>query len=133
MEQQVHIREATDADLNDVLSIERAAFDRDSEPELVKELLVDPSAKPLISLLAFKAERAVGHILFTAAHLAGSPETTSLSILAPLAIVPDAQKQGIGGMLIRRGLELLSDAGDELVFVLGHPEYYRPPWIRAGG
>jgi len=48
----------------------------------------------------------------------------SLSILAPLAVVPDSQGQGIGGKLIEYGLKVLSDLGVDLVFVLGHPEYY---------
>jgi putative acetyltransferase len=120
----LQIREAVETDLNDVLSIERLAFGYDKEANLVRDLLHDPSAKPLLSLLAFKKDRAVGHILFTTARLSGTQETASIVILAPLAIVPDAQKQGIGGKLIEQGLELLSKSGVDLVFVLGHPEYY---------
>ncbi len=121
----MHIREALDADLNDVLSVERAAFGGEDEAELVKNLLNDPSAKPTLSLLAFKEERAVGHILFTAVHLlTDEPNTILASILAPLAVIPETQKQGIGGKLIERGLQMLSDAGVELVFVLGYPSYY---------
>ncbi|MGK7877313.1 MAG: GNAT family N-acetyltransferase [Xenococcaceae cyanobacterium] len=120
----MYIREATDSDLNDVLFIERVAFGHDKEAELVRDLLDDPSAKPILSLLAFKDDRAVGHILFTTARLTKTKTTASSAILAPLAIVPDAQKQGIGGKLIERGLQLLSKSGVDLVFVLGHPEYY---------
>jgi len=118
------IREASDSDLNDVLRVERTAFGRGTEAELVKDLLHDPSARPLLSLLAFADNRAVGHILFTATRLEHAQQVVSSTILAPLAVVPDAQKQGIGGRLIERGLELLSESGVELVFVLGHPEYY---------
>ncbi|MGB7272968.1 MAG: N-acetyltransferase, partial [Geitlerinemataceae cyanobacterium] len=120
----MYIREALDSDLSDVLSIERAAFGKNEEAELVKDLLEDPSAKPVLSLLAFKDDRAVGHILFTTARLMNSKNTASIVILAPLAIIPDAQKQGIGGKLIKKGLQLLSRSGVDLVFVLGHPEYY---------
>ena len=120
----MHIREATDSDMNDVLSVERLAFGYNKEAELVRELLEDPSAKPILSLLAFKNDRAVGHILFTAARLTKNKNTVSMVILAPLAIVPETQKQGIGGQLIQKGLELLSIVGIDLVFVLGHPEYY---------
>jgi predicted N-acetyltransferase YhbS len=53
--------------------------------------------------------------------------------LAPLAILPDKQKQGIGEQLINEGLRLLEEAGTELVFVLGHPAYYpRCGFIPAG-
>jgi putative acetyltransferase len=120
----MQIREAVETDLNDVLSIERLAFGYEKEAELVRELLHDPSAKPLLSLLALKKGRAVGHILFTSAHLSDSKDAASIVILAPLAIVPDFQKQGIGGKLIEHGLALLSKSGVDLVFVLGHPEYY---------
>ena len=121
---QLYIREATESDLSDVLFIENEAFGQDKEAQLVKELLDDPSAKPVLSLLAFKENRAVGHILFTRARLKNIEDTVSSVILAPLAVVPEVQKQGIGGKLIYRGLDLLSEAGNDLVFVLGHPEYY---------
>ena len=120
----LQIRGALETDLNDVLLIERLAFGYDKEAMLVRDLLHDPSAKPVLSLLAFKKDRAVGHILFTTARLFGTRDTASIVILAPLAIVPDAQKQGIGGRLIEQGLALLSKSGVDLVFVLGHPEYY---------
>ena len=113
-----------DADLNDVLQIERLAFGYEKEADLVRDLLHDFSAKPVLSLLAFQKNRALGHILFTTAQLSGSQGSASIVILAPLAIVPGAQKQGIGGKLIEKGLELLSKSGVDLVFVLGHPEYY---------
>ena len=129
----IDIREATVSDQNDVLSVERKAFGYDKEAELVRDLLYDPSAKPILSLLAFRDNRAVGHILFTAAHLMNSPTKVSIALLAPLAIVPDAQKQGIGGKLIRRGLELLSESGVELVFVLGHPGYYPRHGFKPAG
>jgi putative acetyltransferase len=62
--------------------------------------------------------------LFTKISLAGERGNTSAAILAPLAVLPDFQNQGIGGRLIDKGLKLLSESGVELVFVLGHPEYY---------
>ena len=120
----MHIREAVDSDLEDVLSVECAAFGNDKEAELVRALLVDPTAKPILSLLAFEDTRAVGHILFPTVRLTTTPSTVSSSILCPLAIVPDAQNQGIGGKLIEEGLQQLSQSGVGLVFVLGHPSYY---------
>ncbi|MEM9272760.1 MAG: N-acetyltransferase [Cyanobacteria bacterium P01_F01_bin.143] len=116
------IREALDSDLKDVLSVENLAFGREDEAELVRALIQDSSAQPILSLLAFKDDRAVGHILFTAAHLTNNQN--KIALLAPLAVVPDAQQQGIGGKLIEKGLQLLSQSGVDLVFVLGHPEYY---------
>ena len=126
------IREAVESDLDDVLSVERGAFGSDEEANLVKALLGDPSARPFVSVLAFQEHRAVGHILFTKAEL--DPEAPlSLSILAPLAVLPDSQKQGIGGKLIDYGLEVLSKCGTDLVFVLGYPEYYQHWGFRPAG
>jgi putative acetyltransferase len=120
----MRIREATDSDLNDVLFVEKEAFGYDKEANLVKDLLGDPSARPLYSLLAFNNARAVGHILFTSARLKGTQNSASISLLAPLAVIPDFQKRGVGGKLIERGLRHLADVGIDLVFVLGHPDYY---------
>jgi putative acetyltransferase len=118
------IREADDADLNDILFVEREAFDSDKEADLTRDLLADPTAKPFLSLMAFVAGDPVGHILFTAAHLLGSSRKVEVSFLAPLAVVPKFQRRGIGGSLVNKGLEVLSKSGVDLVFVVGHPEYY---------
>jgi putative acetyltransferase len=118
------IREAKDSDLNDVLSVEREAFGSDEEANLVKDLLDDPSARPLYSLLACEGDRAVGHILFTSASIKGIEDDVAISLLAPVAVIPEFQKQGVGGELIKRGLQHLTAADVDLVFVLGHPGYY---------
>jgi len=118
------IREATEADLQTVFSVESEAFGSEEEANLVKDLLSDPSAKPFYSLLAYSDNRPAGHVLFTAARLEGPNSDASLALLAPLAVIPDFQKQGVGGLLIKHGLQYLVDAGVDLVFVLGHPEYY---------
>ena len=83
----------------------------------------DPSAEPVLSLLAFADNEAVGHILFSKGHLSGNLET-SVSVLAPLAVLPSFQRQGIGGRLIKKALKKLSTNGVDVVFVVGHPEYY---------
>ena len=118
------IREATDSDLDAVLLVEREAFGGPDEAELTRALLGDPTAEPRLSLLAFEDDRPVGHVLFTAAHVDGSPDAGPVAILAPLAVVPEMQRRGVGGALISEGLRRLAKAGTTLVFVLGHPEYY---------
>ncbi len=120
----MRISEASAAELDEVLSVEREAFGEDDEADLVRNLLNDPSARPLLSLVAQDGDRIVGHILFTAARLEGASRDVSVAILAPLAVVPEAQRRGIGGNLIEHGINRLGESGVELVFVLGHPEYY---------
>ena len=118
----MHIKETTD--LKDIFAVECAAFGHDEEAKLVEGLLKDSSAKPVHSLMAYDEERAVGHIVFTRIRLPEPYNRLAMSILAPLAVVPEYQKQGIGSKLVEKGLELLSGAGVDLVFVLGHIEYY---------
>ncbi len=119
----MYIREANDDDLADVLLVERAAFPSTDVAELARAISADPSAKPLISLLAFLDGHPVGHVMFSKAHLSNNPEL-SISILAPLAVVPDFQRQGVGEALVKKGLQLLTEADVDIVFVLGHPTYY---------
>lgn len=123
-EKKLIIKKATNSDLNDVLRIETEAFGHSKESNLVKGLLKDDSAKPLLSLLAIDDDEAVGHILFTKVKITGNEDALSAMILAPLAILPDAQGKGVGGKLIKEGLQELSKSKVDLVFVLGHPGYY---------
>ncbi len=121
----VLIRETSPNEIETILTVEQAAFgpaDK-SISVLVKELFKDPTAEPIISLLAVDGETAVGHIMFTRARL-DSDAAARISILAPLAVISERQKQGIGGQLIRAGLTRLETIGGELVFVLGHIDYY---------
>ena len=118
------IREATRHDLSTVLEVERRAFGNNKEAELVRNLLNDNSASPMLSLLAWKDEQAIGHILFTTVTIVGVKRSLSTSILAPLAVVQEAQAQGVGSALIQEGLRRLTEVNVDLVFVLGHPDYY---------
>lgn len=44
--------------------------------------------------------------------------------LAPMAVSPDHQKQGVGSALVHAGLEKCGQMGFVGVVVLGYPEYY---------
>ncbi|WP_407356386.1 GNAT family N-acetyltransferase [Methanolobus sp. WCC5] len=120
----MYIREANRSDFNDIMIIEKEAFPSEDVADLVGQLLTDKSAEPVVSLLAFKDDEAVGHILFTRAAIDAEGPSPSIYILAPLAVRPDHQRQGIGGMLITEGLKKLKEMEVEMVFVLGHEEYY---------
>ena len=120
----MQIRETNETDLDAILGVERAAFGQEDEAALVKKLLGDPSAEPILSLLALMDDKPVGHILFTRASIDGHEADIRASILAPLAVIPKAQNQGIGGKLIKEGLRRLAHTGIDLVFVLGYPKYY---------
>jgi putative acetyltransferase len=126
------IKEAGPQDLHHALSVEREAFGSCVEADLVASLLSDETAKPTLSLIAFADGWPVGHILFTSAKIVGC-EKTPASILAPLAVIPDYQKRGVGKKLVECGMEKLAENGVELVFVLGHPLYYSRHGFRPAG
>ena len=121
------IRPTRPADHATVLDLHRAAFGPGEGPliaDLVAALLDDASAQPRLSLLAERDSRSLGHILFTKARPTPERGGITASLLSPLAVHPEAQGQGIGGLLIREGLTRLGNQGCDLVFVLGHPGYY---------
>ena len=118
------IRPARPEDHATVLAVEAAAFGRPDEATLVAALLDDPTARPFISLLAELDGRPVGHVLFTAARVIGDDAVVPASLLAPLAVVPAAQRRGVGLALIDAGVEALAALDVGLVFVLGHIDYY---------
>jgi predicted N-acetyltransferase YhbS len=128
----VSVRGATDADRPGILTVHRRAFPDESVADLTADLFSDPSAHPMTSLVAVADGKLVGHVLFTAAAL--QPETGGrVSLLAPLGVVPEYQRQGIGQKLVFAGLAILARSGTSIVFVLGHPAYYpRFGFITAG-
>ncbi|MCI5145572.1 MAG: N-acetyltransferase [Candidatus Electrothrix sp. AR3] len=120
------IRRSTEADRTAIEKIHIQAFGGEEKgsviADLVNGLLDDPTAAPLLSLVAVENEEVIGHILFTKVVI--TTQEVSAQILAPLAVLPASQNKGVGGKLINKGLGQLKESGTELVFVLGHPEYY---------
>ena len=123
----MEIRQSTQADLPQLLHIHNQAFGPEEGPvvaDLVNKLLCDPSATPYLSLLAKDDRKAIGHALFTKAGITGYEGSISAAILAPLAVIPESQRQGVGGKLMRAALQQLSASGVDLVFLAGYPDYY---------
>lgn len=120
----MHFRESTPEDRAVLLQVHRLAFAQSDEADLVASLLADPTAQPLLSLVAEEDGIVIGHVLFTRLSLLGPDKPPLASILAPLAVVPAAQRSGVGRGLIESGSELLASRGLQLLFVLGDPRYY---------
>jgi putative acetyltransferase len=112
------IRSETPADYPAIHAVNRSAFDQTDEADLVDRLRAEGAV--LLSLVADQDSAILGHVLFTRMHVADTPAVA----LAPVAVEPAHQRQGIGAALIRRGLDVLRDAGERLVIVVGHPSYY---------
>lgn len=115
------IRKETEADMAAVRSINEAAFGSPAEADLVDRLRRE--ADPLLSLVAQIDGSVVGHILFSPATIEDFP-TARIMGLAPMAVDPVHQRQGVGSKLISEGLRQCERLGTDAVIVLGHPEYY---------
>ncbi|PKR44518.1 GNAT family N-acetyltransferase [Streptomyces sp. EAG2] len=115
-------RPETPADIPAVREIVTAAFPTAEEADLVDALRADPEAWiDGLSVVVETAEGTLaGHALFTRCHVDGSPALA----LAPVAVLPAFQRQGAGAAAIRAGLDTARSLGENLVLVLGHPEYY---------
>ena len=115
------IRHEASGDANGIRLVNTRAFGRPDEAAIVDALRGAAGAVSLVSVLG---DRLVGHILFTPVRIEGIETTHPAVGLAPLAVLPDFQKQGIGSALIRAGLDSCRSLGYGVVVVLGHPEYY---------
>jgi putative acetyltransferase len=117
----VRLRESTPADLRSIEALYPLAFPDEGLVQLVRRLLQDPAIT--LSLVAVDETGIAGNIIFTRCRLDG--EGLRAALLAPLAVTPQHQKQGVGTALVRAGLERLREEGVHAVFVLGDPAYYR--------
>ncbi|SMP79239.1 hypothetical protein SAMN06265222_13010 [Neorhodopirellula lusitana] len=126
-QQTVKTRVAMEKDRDAILAVHMNAFGEGEGPVivmLVDEMLDDVSGEPMLSLVAETDDGLVGHLLFTSVKIEPDHSHISARILAPLAVVQNRQRQGIGGRLIQAGLRQLTGSGVDLVFVLGYPDYY---------
>jgi predicted N-acetyltransferase YhbS len=116
------VRPETDADVADVRAVNASAFGREAEAELVGRLREDPSAwLPGLSYVAEAPDGTVAaYALITRCRVGDAPAAA----LAPVAVAPAYQRQGAGQAVVRAVLDAARLAGERLVLVLGHPEYY---------
>jgi putative acetyltransferase len=117
----VRVERAEDAAA--IRGINLAAFGGPIEADLVETLRADGAV--LLSLVAEVARQTVGHILFSRMWIDGDHGSTSAVALAPVAVLPEFQKRGVGTALVNRGIELVRAAGERITFVLGEPQYYQ--------
>ena len=113
------VRPAREADHAAIRAVVTAAFGQPDEADLVDALRADGDA--LVELVAEDNDEVVGHILFS--PMACEPRA-KVAALAPVAVKPGRQRDGVGIALIEAGLEDCRAKGVDAVIVLGHADYY---------
>ncbi len=109
-------------DRSDIRHVHTLAFGRPNEADLVDALRRDGTLT--ISLVAEQAQRIVGHIAFSPVTITSETTTIEAIGLAPMAVLPSDQRQGIGSQLVQAGLATCGETRYGVVVVLGHPHYY---------
>ena len=116
------IRPEASGDRAAVHALNAAAFETRAEADLVDRLR--EQAEGYIGLVAEQGGEIVGHIAFSPVTLAPAHPHLDVRGLAPMAVAPGRQRQGVGSALVRAGLDACQASGADAVVVLGHPAYY---------
>ena len=116
----IETRESLPYDVSSIEEIYPEAFPDEDLLPVVRELLKE--GPTVLSLVGTFEGTPVGHAMFTACSIVGKSDKVML--LAPLAVAPAWQRQGVGSAIVRAGLQRLEEAGINQVYVLGDPAYY---------
>ena len=127
----VHHRPERPEDADAIDRVHRLAFDGEDEARLVRRLRESPGYDPGLSFVAHDGDRILGHVLFSAMHIETAGGDVPALALAPLAVLPEHQRTGVGLRLAAHGIDTCIRTGYRLVFVVGDPEYYAPLGFRS--
>lgn len=116
------IRPHAEGDAAATDSILREAFGGGAEANLVTQLRRSESL--VVELVAERGTNIAGYIAFPRLRIETASGLIEAAGLAPLAVAPQIQRQGIGSALVEEGCMRLADTGTGIVFVLGNPRYY---------
>ncbi len=118
------IRAETPGDYPGVAAVNVAAFNEENEARLIELVRQTDLYVPELSLVAILERRVLGHVMFSYMTLEAPSGDVRILDLAPLAVHPDHQNQGIGTALTEHGIDLIEALGEPLVLVEGIPSYY---------
>ncbi len=126
MNQHIVIRDETPEDVRAITGVTVAAFATLEISQHTEQFIIEAlraAGALTISLVAELEGRVVGHIAFSPLNM---PDGAGGWFgLGPVSVLPEYQRQGIGGALIREGLARLQSLGAKGCCLVGHPEYYR--------
>ncbi len=126
---QVEIRQETIRDYNAIAEVNLMAFRTDDTAFVKEAVMVDtlrhrPEFDQDLALVAEVEGKVVGYALFSPCTVYFKGKATAAVILAPLAVHPAYQKQGIGGRLLEEGHRRAAAKGYKLCLLYGEKDYY---------
>lgn len=124
------IRKENDHDIQEIRKILKLAFYREgkgdfNEWNLVDELRNEPGFIKDLSRVYVRDNCVLGHILITPLDIKEDDAVYKSLALAPMAVHPDFQNQGIGHALIEDAIVKSRELGYQSIVVLGHPHFYK--------
>ncbi len=118
----IEIRQEQPEDIPAIRVVNEKAFEQSEEANVIEKLR--ENCPDILSLVAICEDRIVGHIFFSPAIIETDNDPIEGMGLAPMAVLPEYQNQGIGTSLIKSGFDILKKRACPYIIVLGHPEYY---------
>lgn len=119
------IRTEINSDYTQVHNVNFVAFgNREDEAKLVERIRETENFISQLSIVAEEHGEIVGHLLMSKAEIINGEKRHEVIVLAPIAVKPNNQKQGIGKQLIYEGLNRCKQLGHFIVLLIGHPSYY---------
>lgn len=119
------IRTESVKDIEEVYQLNVLAFgNREDESKLVERIRSSEHFVPELSIVAEIENEIVGHVLLSRATVEDQEKKSVVIVLAPIAVKPNYQRQGVGSRLIEEGIRRCRDLGYGAILLIGHPEYY---------
>jgi putative acetyltransferase len=112
------IRKEKEKDFDQIRNINDICFAGEYESKLIDNLR--KGSNFILSLVAEKNGKIIGHIMYSRIKIRDTYSTT----LAPMCVLPEYQKQGIGTKLIRESINYLKEMKEKSIIVLGHTDFY---------
>lgn len=111
-------------DYEQITKVNNLSFNQPNEGIMISKLRMNDKFISELSIVAEIESKVAGHILFFPLNIVSEKKSFEILSLAPMAVLPEYQRQGIGKKLVIEGLKKSKELGFKAVVVLGHPTYY---------
>jgi putative acetyltransferase len=121
----IPVRPEAPGDAAAIARVHERAFGRPHEARLVEDLRDSTAYLPDLSLVAEVGGEVAGHVMLTRASVAADDGGRAfVLVLAPIGVLPERQRAGVGSALVWSALEAADGMGAPLVVVLGDPAFW---------